>query len=119
MVLEEESGLLLAHQPLSFSLGEGGHLIEYVSLGADAVLVEGDRAAIDDEVGHLFGDPPGALHLPVLQRARAGAEGGLLDGGEPLQRHLARRRRHVEGRAHLRALDAHQPASGAALLAHY
>lgn len=56
VVPQEERGLLLAHQLLRLGLGEGGHLVEVALLALGLLDAgEGDRLAVDDQVGHVVG----------------------------------------------------------------
>lgn len=58
----------MAHEPLSLGLREGGHLVEDEDPGPETLQVEGDGAAVDDQVRHLAGHVPRAFHLAVLYR---------------------------------------------------
>lgn len=85
VVFQEELGVLLADGFLGLVLGERGHFVEDERL-LGALHVEGDGAAINDEIGHFFGHSERALHLAVLTLALAGVLGRFLDRREPLGR---------------------------------
>lgn len=117
MILEEKSILLLADQLFSLCFGERRHLVKCRRLGPGTVHVESDRTAVNDHIGHLFGDAKTFLHLLMFLGSNAGRLCCLLYGSVPFEGYFTRSGCDIKRSTHWRVLDAHEISSAAIITA--